>query len=153
MQLKIGALAKLAGCPAVTIRFYEKEGILGRTSRAQNNYRVYDEDDLRRLRFILHCRRHGIKLAEIRKLLVLKEHPEKECAYVHELVQAHLKEVDEQLQSLRELRSELEKLLGEEACGHQGHCAILQKLDASDGCKYCQDLAAQTSPRETTSQN
>lgn len=140
MKMRIGELAKMAGCQPVTIRFYEKEGVLAQTERAGNNYRLYDENDLQRLRFILHCRKHGMKLAEIRKLLVLRDDPGRDCAYAHELVKKHLVEVDAQLESLKELRKELEKLLYENSCGNQGHCAIIQKLDASDGCAFCQEI-------------
>ncbi len=73
--MKIGELARKAGCQVVTIRYYEKEGLLGSPERTGSNYRIYSDEDLDRLRFIRHCRLHGMTLAEIRVLLAVREHP------------------------------------------------------------------------------
>ena len=63
--MKIGELAKKTGCQVVTIRYYEKEGLLPEPERSEGNYRLYSEADIERLRFIRHCRHHDMKLAEI----------------------------------------------------------------------------------------
>ena len=52
MKLKIGELAKKSGCPVVTIRYYEKKGLLPEPDRNGSNYRLYDEADMERLRFV-----------------------------------------------------------------------------------------------------
>lgn len=75
MKVKIGELAKMTGCQVVTIRYYEKEGLLKRPERTERNYRLYGDEDIARLRFIRHCRRHGMSLDEIRTLLVYSDHP------------------------------------------------------------------------------
>lgn len=62
MKVKIGELAKMTGCQVVTIRYYEKEGLLKRPERTERNYRLYGEEDMARLRFIRHCRQHGMSL-------------------------------------------------------------------------------------------
>ncbi|WP_300882315.1 MerR family transcriptional regulator, partial [uncultured Desulfovibrio sp.] len=69
MKVKIGELAKMTGCEVVTIRYYEKEGLLKKPERTEGNYRIYEDDDIARLRFIRHCRQHGMSLSEIRALL------------------------------------------------------------------------------------
>lgn len=53
MNLKIGELSQLSGCPVVTIRFYEKEALLLAPNRSEANYRLYNKDHLERLLFIL----------------------------------------------------------------------------------------------------
>ena len=58
MKVKIGELAKMTGCQVVTIRYYEKEGLLKRPERTERNYRLYGDEDIARLRFIRHCRQH-----------------------------------------------------------------------------------------------
>ena len=50
MKVKIGELAKMTGCQVVTIRYYEKEGLLKRPERTERNYRLYGEEDMARLR-------------------------------------------------------------------------------------------------------
>ena len=56
MAYKIGELARHVGCRVVTIRYYEKEGLLRSPERTAGNYRLYDETDVERLRFIQRCR-------------------------------------------------------------------------------------------------
>ena len=85
MKVKIGKLAKMTGCEVVTIRYYEKEGLLKEPERTEGNYRVYGEDAQERLRFIRHCRQHGMKLSEIRELLAFSDNPTVSCDWVNNL--------------------------------------------------------------------
>ena len=54
MKVKIGELARMAGCQVVTIRYYEKEGLLPAPERSAGGYRDYDEGQAERLRVIPH---------------------------------------------------------------------------------------------------
>ena len=137
MKRRIGEVSQATGCPAATIRFYEKEGLLGRPARSDGNYRLYGEDDLERLRFIVHCRRHSMTLAEIRDLLAFREHPHQGCGWIGELVERHIASVSEQIAALTTLREELEQL--RHACtGHEeGACGIIEHLSAP--CPYYAD--------------
>ncbi len=40
MEIRIGELAKLTGCEVVTIRYYEKEGLLLEPARSGGNFRA-----------------------------------------------------------------------------------------------------------------
>ena len=40
MNLQIGELAKRTACPVVTIRYYEREGLLPQARRSQGNFRL-----------------------------------------------------------------------------------------------------------------
>jgi DNA-binding transcriptional MerR regulator len=42
MHLKIGELSKKTSCSVLTIRFYEKEGLIPEPERTEGNYRLYD---------------------------------------------------------------------------------------------------------------
>lgn len=143
MKLKIGELAKAADCPVGTIRFYEKKGLLTQPERTDSNYRLYGSGDIERLRFILHCRRHGIKLADIRRLLAIKNNGGN-CKAVHELLDRHLLEVEKQLESLAALKMELETLRKPGSCHDPDHCSILENLSIADGCHYCSDPRLKT---------
>ena len=137
MKRKIGELARETGCPAATIRFYEKEGLLERPLRSEGNYRLYGEDELERLRFILHCRRHGMTLAEIRELLAFRDRPHQGCGWVGELVERHIAAVSEQIEALTTLRDQLEQLRSTCTGKEQGTCGIIEQLSAP--CPYCAD--------------
>lgn len=147
MSLRIGEMAAQAGCPVVTVRFYEKEGLLNPPERTASNYRVYSQKDLERLRFILHCRKHGIKLEEIRQLLVFKDNPQKECGYVHALIKKHLAHVETQIESLNALKAELEEMSKTADCCQNGHCSILERLSDIGDCRYCRQFPGRKAER------
>jgi Cd(II)/Pb(II)-responsive transcriptional regulator len=133
--MKIGELAKKTGAKVVTIRYYEKEGLLADPERTGGNYRVYGKDDRERLEFIMHCRRHGMRLDEIRKLLAFRDHPRHDCTWVSGLVDAHIENVDEQIRSLEHLKYHLEELRRRCAGGHSGEtCGIMRSLERPEAC-------------------
>ena len=71
MTMKIGDLARAAGTRVVTIRYYEKVGLLPVPDRTEGNYRTYGAPALDRLRFIRRCRDLGFSLEQVRGLLAL----------------------------------------------------------------------------------
>lgn len=138
--MKIGELSKRAGCQVVTIRYYEKEGLLPRPARSEGNYRIYEKEDEERLRFILHCRKHNMGLDEIKKLLIYQDKGTGDCVWVTNLVDKHVQSVDEQIQALISLRKTLEDLRSRCAGGNSPKgCAIMQALGDAHvcGCGTC----------------
>ncbi|MBA2356124.1 MAG: MerR family transcriptional regulator [Acidobacteria bacterium] len=75
--LRIGVLAARAGTSADTVRYYERLGLLGPPPRTASGYRIYQDEELRRLQFIRRAKRLGFSLDDIRGLLGLAE--EGEC--------------------------------------------------------------------------
>lgn len=139
MGLKIGKLAELAGCLPVTIRFYEKKGLLKKPDRTSGNYRLYETDDIERLRFILHCRQNGIKLEDIRKLLAIRD-AGGGCRAAHGLIGSYIARVGQEIEALVKLRSELENLLEKGSAEEGGDCSILTALANADDCRFCSRL-------------
>lgn len=76
MEIRIGALAKRSGCEVVTIRYYEKEGLMPKPARSGGNFRLYGDVHIERLQFIRHCRSLDMTLSEIRALLGLRDKTE-----------------------------------------------------------------------------
>lgn len=135
----IGELAKKTGCRVVTIRYYEHEGLLARPERTEGNYRIYGREDLERLEFVMHCRRHGMKRDEIKKLLAFRDKPHHDCTWVTDLISTHITAVDAQMHSLAHLRQHLEALRQRCAGGRDGTtCGIMQGLDSEPAhCEGC----------------
>lgn len=130
--MKIGALATKTGLSIQTIRYYEKENILHEPSRNDANYRLYDDEAVRQLVFVKHCRNLGLTLEEIRALIRYKETPDEGCAQVNRIVETHLLEVDKRLAELTDLRSQLAQL--RTSCADNltaKECGILRKLSES----------------------
>ena len=138
MKVKIGELAKRTGCQVGTIRYYEKEGLLKRPERTERNYRLYGEEDMARLRFIRHCRQHGMSLDEIRTLLVYSDHPTGSCEWINALIRKHIEAVEQHIRDLEHLKAHLESLYHKCDGSREGGCGILKSLIDGGNCLYCQ---------------
>ncbi len=69
----ISIAANLAGCHPRTLRIYEEEGLVDPV-RSESNFRLYSDDDLRRVRVIRYLTQvRGVNLAGVKLLLQLRE--------------------------------------------------------------------------------
>lgn len=126
--MQIGELARATGCRVVTIRYYERVGILPAATRAANRYRVYGEGHLRRLRFVRHMRALGFGLTEVRTLLELIDGGDYTCDQVKELAARHLEEVRARLRDLGRLESAVADLVAQCTGGATPDCSMLEAL-------------------------
>src|SRR5262245_51357341 len=97
----IGQLARAAGVPVSTLRYYERVGLLAPTGRAPNNYRFYTQDTLQIVRFIRAAQAIGFTLEDVRTLLTLWNGQSALCKDVQPLVAKRLAEVTQRLQDIR----------------------------------------------------
>jgi len=130
--MRIGELAAAAHCRVVTVRYYERVGILPPAARARNNYRLYDDAHLRRLRFVRRLRELGFTLDAVRALLGLVDSGDYSCADVRCLAQAHLDDVRDRLRDLRHMEATLAALVAQCSGGATPDCSLLQTLFARD---------------------
>lgn len=134
MSIRIGELARRTGCPVVTIRYYETEGLLPPPTRSAGNYRLYDDAHVERLQFIRHCRSLDMTLTEVRTLLSYRETPMQDCGEVNALLDKHIQHVEVRVEALLQLKGHLlalrEKCSGARAAES---CGILQGL-SDCGC-------------------
>lgn len=103
--LQRGQVAKQTGCNIETIRYYENIGVMPRPPRTDKGYRVYIENDVRRLRFILRGRELGFTIAEIRGLLELVDGGTQTCAEVKERTERHMAGVRSKIADLRRIEN------------------------------------------------
>jgi len=72
----ISAVAEMYGIHPQTLRLYEREGLL-KPSRTEGNTRLYTDEDLQRLEFILSLARElGVNIAGIAIILQMRERME-----------------------------------------------------------------------------
>ncbi|MCS3457197.1 MerR family Zn(II)-responsive transcriptional regulator of zntA [Aeromonas sp. BIGb0405] len=130
---RIGELAKACKVKADTLRFYEKSGLIAPSIRNESGYRLYSEQDRRRLEFIIRAKSVGFSLAEIGELLDLDTHKaEVTCQEVKAVADAKLAQVEEKIAELMRFRRNLSEL-SEICCGgarSAEHCAILEVLES-----------------------
>ena len=67
-MVKIGEIAKRLGVSTDTLRYYEKQGILTSSSRSVSGYRLYTEQDIAQLAFVIRAKDVGFTLNEIKEL-------------------------------------------------------------------------------------
>lgn len=128
-MLRIGELAAATDTKVVTIRYYEKVGLLPAPARTAANYRAYDGAHVERLRFVRRCRELGFTVERTRALLDLAADAERPCAEVDALAADHLADVERRIADLERVARELRHL--RERCRGDGvvaHCRILAAL-------------------------
>src|SRR6202171_6438974 len=89
----ISAVAEMYGIHPQTLRLYEREELL-KPSRTEGNTRLYTEEDLQRLEFILSLARElGVNIAGIAIILQMRERMEETQHQIQDFVQYIQREV------------------------------------------------------------
>ncbi|MCW8308027.1 helix-turn-helix domain-containing protein [Acidiphilium sp. PA] len=126
--LTVGALARLTGATRQTIRWYEQIGLLPAPNRSADNYRLYGDDHLARLRFIRRCRDLGFSLEVVRNLADLAAKDGEDCADVATIANVRLIELDNRIATLMALRQDLAAVINDCAGGRVSCCRILSSF-------------------------
>lgn len=124
---KIGEAARRSGVSAANIRYYEREALLSPQARGDNDYRLYSDGDVHRLRFVRLCRAMDMSLQEVRALLSLDLGRKADCVRARELLDEHLAHVRERLAELRALEKDL-RGLRDRCDGTDDRCHIIEAL-------------------------
>ncbi len=109
--LLIGEVAARSGVSRKALRLYEKAGILPPTRRTGSGYRVYGPETLALLGFVTQARRLGFRLDEIKRIVTLKRSGRTPCKHVLDLVHLKLKNIEQALTDMSEVRGNLRGLL------------------------------------------
>ena len=121
--LKIAEVAEELGLTARAVRYYEELGLLKPAARSEGSYRLFDDDDIERLRFIRGLRDDaGFSLAEIGRLLEDEEARERnreqfrastDVAERRQILRDALDRVERQATSLRGKLDRISSMLDE----------------------------------------
>lgn len=109
--LTVGQLASAARVRPDTIRYYERAGLLPAPHRTDGDHRRYGGADLDRLLFIRGAQRLGLRLAEIRDLLTVRDTGVCPCEPAEVLLRGHVSDIDQEIARLTALRAELTGML------------------------------------------
>ncbi len=110
-KMRIGEFAEQAGVTPRTIRYYEGLGLLGPNEREGHGFRYYTEAELTRLKKIDALKQLGLSLEEIGEVLPLYcDDPTgvRGKRRVLEILRRQLSETDEKIETLQQLRSDLQ---------------------------------------------
>ena len=142
--LKIGDVARQAELSIDAVRFYEREGLLGRVKRTTAGQRLYDDETVRKLAFVRRATALGFSLAEVKSLLTLRVSARTPCERVRERALSKLADIDRRIAELEVMRGALARLaIGCEDGTALGSCPVLDELSrpldapTSGSCEEC----------------
>ncbi|HET7029644.1 MAG TPA: MerR family transcriptional regulator [Candidatus Limnocylindrales bacterium] len=138
--LRIQEVAAVLGLTTRSIRYYEEIGLLEPAARSEGAYRLFDDDDVERLRFIKGLRDDaGFSLAEIGRLLEdeatrtrnrLRFRSSKDALERRAIIDDAIDRVSRQIDSLQEKQARLAEMIAE-AEGRREHLrAHVAELEA-----------------------
>ncbi len=123
-QFTISQLAKSAGIPTSTIRYYERVGLVEPEERSQGNYRLYSDESLKKLKFIRAAQATGFTLDDVKALLLDDSGGTPTCGNVRGLIEDRLTDTERRLTDLRHVRRVLKSALQQ--------CEQQEKSDCCD---------------------
>lgn len=124
----IGEASALTGVSAKMIRHYEAVGLVPPASRTFANYRLYNEADVHRLRFIKRARNLGFPMKQIELLLGLWGDPHRSSAEVKQLAQAHADDLGARIREMQAMQRALHALAMHCHGDQRPECPILDDL-------------------------
>lgn len=127
--MNIGEASAASGVSAKMIRYYEQAGLIPPADRSQAGYRVYDDADVHRLRFVRRARDLGFAVAEISELLDLWNNRSRRSADVKRLAQAHIADLQDRIAKLQQMSATLQTLADCCAGDDRPDCPILEGLE------------------------
>ena len=127
-DLTIGQLAKLTQQTVVTIRYYEKCGLLPKLKRTRGGFRLYPKRIIPRFYFIQNAKAVGFSLDEIKALLDLQAR-KAPSQQVKARTQQRIQNIDTKIKTLQKMKRALSQW--EKACDGKiliDQCPILENL-------------------------
>lgn len=125
--MNISDVAKRAGVPAKTIRYYEDIGLI-KPLRDGNGYRAFRDSDMHKLAFLGRARALGFTIENCRALLALWEDKSRASADVRTIAKDHLKQIEAKIADLSAMRDTLSDLVRTCAGDKRPDCPILSSL-------------------------
>lgn len=113
MPMLIGELAKKSGFTRDAIRHYEKIGLLRHADQRQagNNYKIYCDDALLKLRYLAQLKEMGFSLKQSRVVLQLADNPKENWLDIKQKLLEKRGEIEDQIKQLEEHRGGIDAIL------------------------------------------
>lgn len=138
--MRIGDLARKAGTTMRTIRYYEQLGLIAPVARTRGGFRLYEEDELRKLRLIKNLQLVETPLAEVKAFFDRRRRGRAAsdiAAGISELFERHLQEVERRIAQFRAIEASLRETIGILRC-----CAECSLEPGPEVCPRCPVIAS-----------
>ena len=131
MAMTISGLARAGGVGVETVRFYQRRGLLEMPDRGGSGLtrgvRRYDDQDVRRLKFVRSAQAAGFTLDQIGELLRLDAGQDR--ARARELAAGRLAALDMKIAELQAARDSLRRLASACHASDEGPCPIISAFE------------------------
>lgn len=124
----IGEASAATGVSAKMIREYERRGMIPTAQRTFAGYRLYNDADLHRLRFIKRARTLGFPMQQIEVLLNLWNDRGRSSADVKALALRHAEDLRVRVAEMQAMQQTLEELARKCHGDGRPECPILEGL-------------------------
>ncbi|AHF96819.1 MAG: MerR family transcriptional regulator [Desulfurella sp.] len=107
---QIGEVSKKLGITPRTIRYYEEFGLLDPPLRIENGIRLYSNEDIRRIKFILKLKELGLTLKEMLELADIYNQHKQSITIMPKLIEIlddHIDKIDSRISKLASLRNDI----------------------------------------------
>ncbi|CCQ91438.1 hypothetical protein NITGR_690004 [Nitrospina gracilis 3/211] len=104
-------LAKMVGVNKETLRYYETRNLIDPPLRSRSGYRLYSNEDARRILFIKNAQKLGFSLDEIHEILNLQNHRKNPRQTAMQKAQTKRKIIDIRIEKLNHLRNAIDRMI------------------------------------------
>ena len=105
--MQISEVAKEFGLTTDTLRYYEREGLIGLISKGENGIRNYTEEDIKRIQFVKCMRAAGLEINFLKRYIQLFEEGDKTVKERREILVEQRKILKEKLDAMQEAYNRL----------------------------------------------
>jgi MerR family Zn(II)-responsive transcriptional regulator of zntA len=112
--MRIGDLARKAGTTMRTIRYYEQLGLIAPVARTRGGFRLYEEDELRKLRLIKTLQLVETPLAQVKAFFEQRRRGKAAsdiASGISQLLERQLREVEERIAQFRATEASLRETI------------------------------------------
>lgn len=110
-MFQVGEISRRLDINPQTLYFYERIGLIPSPQRTEAGYRLFSQQDLERLSFIVRAKALGLTLDEIKDILALKDERSLTCRAVHDRLSKKVRELEDTIHQLQQLHDELVPLV------------------------------------------
>jgi DNA-binding transcriptional MerR regulator len=100
--MKIGQVAEQTGLSIHTLRYYEQIGLVSPITREETGHRVYSEDDVYQIMFVIRLRSAGMPIADVKRYVELAQRGDETIVERLNLLEAHRAAVEQSIEELQE---------------------------------------------------
>lgn len=143
-KLTLKDMVQGAHTTARAVRFYETENLIAPAGRSQGGHRMFEPEELGKLRLVLEMRTCGFSIEEIREILSAKDHHasvSESAQHIQRILATHITELHRKIAVIERLGREFHTTID-----LLTRCVQCKDPRGPEACKSCDLPLAPTTP-------